>query len=212
MSYSAENYQEPGGEVFHVGGTLRFGDGAKVVNFPGAANVADTTGNASANAAVIKAMLLALKNAGIMEGDAWNVSVKDKSTVTWKSLPTAETASNTAHATVTLSGTKITITLDCKVSELEDADHGSSWGVHKWLCFGVNTGLNASVEGVTFTDKGGTITLTAADDSEASDVGLETGDFVLYIKAENILAYGGAFVLAGKGFEPTEYTMKIVEG
>ena len=212
MSYSCGNYSEPGGEVLHIGGSLEFGDGASVKNFPGAANVPDTSGTASANAGVIKAMLIALKDAGVMIGDAWNVSVKDKSTVTWKSLPTEETASNTSHATVSIEGTAITITLDCEVSELEDANHGPQWGTHKWLAFGVNTGLGASVAGVTFEDKGGKITLTAADDQEADDVGLSLGDFVLYIKAENILAYGGSFVLAGKGYKPTEYTMKIVEG
>lgn len=212
MGYSSKNYFEPGGDVFHIGGELVFEDGAKVSNFPGAANVADETGNAQANAGVIKKMLVALKDAGVMVGDAWNVSVKDKSTVTWKSLPTAETLSNTGHATVSIEGNDITVTLDCKVSELADADHGSSWGVHKWLAFGVNTGLGASVADVTFTDKGGTVTLTADDDTEASDVGLSLGDFVLYIKAEKIAQYGGAFTLAGKGYKPTEYTMKIVEG
>lgn len=208
MSYSCENYSEPGGNTMHIGGVLEFGDGASVKNFPGAANVADTTGNAQANAGVIKAMLLALKNAGIMEGDAWNVSI---SSAELHNLPTSETAYNTGKATVTIDGTEITITLSCKVSELKDADHGAQWGVHKWLGFGVTTGLS-SVEGVTFEDKGGKITLTTADDQEALDVGLSAGDFILYIKAENILAYGGAFTLAGLGKEPTTYTMKIVEG
>lgn len=208
MSYNAENYTEQGGAVTHIGGSLVFGDGAKVKNFPGAVNVPDS-GTASQ---ILKKLLVSLKDAGLMVGDAWSVGVKDKSTVTWANLPTAETLANTGHATVTIDGTAITITLDCKVSELADANHGEAWGVHKWLAFGVNTGLGTSVAGVTFTDTAGTVTLTADDDSEASTVGLSTGDFVLYIKAEKILAQGGAFVLAGLGMQPTEYTMQIVEG
>ena len=206
---TCKNYMTDGGDTTHIGGVLEFGDDAKVKNFPGAANVADTTGTASANAAVIKAMLIALKDAGVMEGDAWNVSI---SSAELHNLPTSETAYNTGKATVTIDGTDITITLSCKVSELKDADHGEVWGVHKWLGFGVTTGLS-SVVGVVFDDGTQAVTLTDADASEASDVGLSAGDFILYIKAENVFANGGqSFVLSGLGKEPTEYTMKIVEG
>lgn len=206
---TCKNYKTDGGDTTHIGGVLEFGDGAKVKGFPGAANIADTTGTASANAAVIKAMLIALKDAGVMEGDAWNVSI---SSAELHNLPTSETAYNTGKATVTIDGTDITITLSCKVSELKDADHGEAWGVHKWLGFGVTTGL-ASVVGVVFDDGTQAVTLTDADASEASDVGLSAGDFILYIKAENVFANGGqSFVLSGLGMEPTEYTMKIVEG
>ena len=207
-NYNVKNYTEQGGEVTHIGGSLVFGDGAKVKNFPGAVNVPDS-GTASA---ILKKLLVSLKDAGLMVGDEWNVGVKDKSTVTLANLPTAETLANTGHATVAIDGTEITVTLDCKVSELADADHGATWGVHKWLAFGVNTGLGTSVAGVTYTDTAGTVTLTADDDSEAATVGLTTGDFVLYIKAEKVLAQGAAFVLAGLGMQPTEYTIKIVEG
>ena len=210
MSYNAKNYTEQGGAVTHVDGTLVFGDGAKIKGFPGGVNVPDTTGNATANAAVIKALLISLKDAGIIEGDAWNVSI---SSAELHNLPTSETAFNTGKATVTIDGTDITITLSCKVSELKDADHGEAWGVHKWLGFGVTTGLGTSVAGVVFDDGTQAVTLTAADDSEASDVGLSTGDFILYIKAENVFANGGqSFVLSGLGKEPTTYTMKVVEG
>lgn len=206
---TCKNYMTDGGDTTHIGGVLEFGDSAKVKNFPGAANVADTTGTASANAAVIKAMLIALKDAGVMEGDAWNVSI---SSAELHNLPTSETAYNTGKATVTIDGTDITITLSCKVSELKDADHGEAWGVHKWLGFGVTTGLS-SVVGVVFDDGTQAVTLTDADASEASDVGLSAGDFILYIKAENVFANGGqSFVLSGLGKEPTEYTMKIAEG
>ena len=207
---TCKNYKADGGDTTHIGGVLEFGDGAKVKNFPGGVNVPDTTGNAQANAAVIKALLISLKDAGIIEGDAWNVSI---SSAELHNLPTSETAFNTGKATVTIDDTDITITLSCKVSELKDADHGEAWGVHKWLGFGVTTGLGTSVAGVVFDDGTQAVTLTVADDAEASDVGLSAGDFILYIKAENVFANGGqSFVLSGLGMEPTEYTMKIVEG
>lgn len=208
--YNAKNYTEQGGAVTHIDGKLVFGDGAEIKGFPGGVNVPDTTGNAQANAAVIKALLISLKDAGIIEGDAWNVSI---SSAELHNLPTSETAFNTGKATVTIDGTDITITLSCKVSELKDADHGETWGVHKWLGFGVTTGLGTSVAGVVFDDGTSKVTLTDADDAEASDVGLTTGDFILYIKAENVFANGGqSFVLSGLGKEQTTYTMKIVEG
>lgn len=211
MSYNAKNYTEQGGAVTHVDGTLSFGDNAKIKNFPGGVNVPDTTGNAQANAAVIKALLISLKDAGVIEGDAWNVSISDK---TPTGLPTPETTFNTGKATVTIDGTDITITLSCKVSELKDADHGETWGVHKWLGFGVDTGLGeAGVAGVVFDDGTQAVTLTTADDDEANDLGLDKGDFILYIKAENVFANGGqSFTLSGLGKEPTAYTMTIVEG
>ena len=207
--YNAKNYTEQGGAVTHIDGKLVFGDGAEIKGFPGGVNVPDTTGNAQANAAVLKALLVSLKDAGVIDGDAWSVAISDK---TPTGLPTPETAFNTGKATVTIDGTDITITLSCKVSELKDADHGTPWGVHKWLGFGVETGLS-SVVGVVFNDGTAKVTLTAADDQEASDLGLDPGDFILYIKAENVFANGGqSFVLSGLGKEPTTYTMKIVEG
>ena len=33
--YNAKNYTEQGGDVTHIGGTLEFGEGAEVKNFPG---------------------------------------------------------------------------------------------------------------------------------------------------------------------------------
>jgi hypothetical protein len=209
--YNAKNYTEQGGAVTHIGGKLVFDEGSSFEGLPGAVNVPDTTGNASANAAVIGKMLVALKDAGLMAADAWSIAVKDKSTVTWKSLPTPETASNTSHVTAAIADNVITVTLDCEVKDLDDADHGSTWGTHKWFCIGINTGLGeAGVAGVVFDDGTAKVTLTAADDAEASDVGLSSGDFVLYFKAEKLLAQDQVFTLGGLG-KKTSYTVKLVE-
>ena len=206
--YNVKNYTEQGGEVTHIGGKLVFDEGAEGL----AKNVemhSGTTG--AAIRGDLDALVVALKDAGVVAGDAWSVGVKDKTTVTWANLPTAETLANTGHVTAAIDGTKITITLDCTVADLAVADHGSIWGKHKWFAIGVNTGLGASVAGVVFDDGTSAVTLTAADDSEASTVGLSTGDFVLYFKAEKILEQGARFVLSGLGKAKTAYTVKLVE-
>ena len=130
-------------------------------------------------------------------------------------MPTAETLSNSNKVTgITLTDNVISVALSEKVEDLEDADHGAGWGEHKWLGFGVKTGL-ASIVGVTFEQTEGgkpfKATLTSADATEASDIGLSAGDFVLYIKAENVVKNPIKFKLGYTGFDHTEFTVKIVE-
>ncbi len=212
--YNVKNYTEQGGEVTHIGGTLVFDEGARITGFPGAENQA---AGASAGDTVAKvrtdlnALLAKLKNAGIMTPDAWNVSVL--ACPTPAAMPAAETAANSSHATVSIDGTEITIALDCKVSELADADHGEAWGTHKWLGFGVRTGL-ASVVGIQFTDDtGAEVTLASGDASEAETLGLSAGDFVLYIKAEDAKYLSGekSFTLWADSYALTTFTMKVTE-
>ena len=155
-------------------------------------------------------LILNLKNAGIVIPDDWDLSVL--ACPTPASMPTSETAANSGHATVTIEGTAITITLDCKVADLANANHGETWGVHKWLGFGVRTGLG-SIVGVQFTDDtGASATLAADDASEALGLGLSAGDFVLYIKAEQkeYLTGEKSFTLKTDGYAETTFTMQIV--
>ena len=212
MSYNAKNYTEQGGEVTHVGGKLVFDEGGSIAGFPGAANQEPVTGNQVKDVKdAFNALLIGLKNAGIMVPDSWNVSVL--ACPTPASMPTSETAANSGHATVTIDGTEITITLNCKVSELADANHGETWGKHKWLGFGVRTGLG-SVVGVKFTDDtGASVTLSADDAAEATTLDLSAGDFVLYIKADQAEYLTGDkhFTLKADGYAETTFTMKIVE-
>lgn len=161
--------------------------------------------------AEFNALVTALKNAGIVKPDNFNLSVLAAPTPA--SMPTTETASNSGHATVTMEDNLITIAFDCAVSDLEDANHGATWGTHKWLGFGVRTGL-ASVVGVKFTDDtGASATLDASDASEATALGLSAGDFILYIKAEDAGYLDGAkgFTLQASGCEPETVYMKITE-
>ena len=213
MSYNAKNYTEQGGEVTHIGGKLVFEEGGSIAGFPGAANQDPVTGNQVKDVKdAFNALLIGLKNAGIMVPDSWNVSVL--ACPTPAAMPTSETTANSGHATVTIDGTEITITLNCKVSELAEANHGETWGKHKWLGFGVRTGLG-SVVGMKFTDDtGASVTLSSADADEAATLGLNTpGDFVLYIKAEQAEYLTGEkyFTLKADGYAETTFTMKIVE-
>ena len=213
MSYNAKNYTEQGGEVTHIGGKLVFEEGGSIAGFPGAANQEPVTGNQVKDVKdAFNTLLIGLKNAGIMVPDSWNVSVL--ACPTPAAMPTSETTANSGHATVTIDGTEITITLNCKVSELADANHGETWGKHKWLGFGVRTGLG-SVVGMKFTDDtGASVTLSSADADEAATLGLNTpGDFVLYIKAEQAEYLTGEkyFTLKADGYAETTFTMKIVE-
>jgi len=212
MSYNAKNYTEQGGEVTHIGGVLEFGEGASLSGFPGAENfVPETSDTASKIRDDLNALIVKLKNAGLMTPDAWNVSVL--ACPTPASMPTSETTSNSGHATVSIDGTAIKITLNCKVNALATADHGETWGKHKWLGFGVRTGLG-SVVGVKFTDDtGASATLASGDATEATALGLSAGDFVLYIKAEDAkyLTAEKSFTLWADGYAETKFTMQIVE-
>ena len=212
MSYNTKNYTEQGGDVTHIGGKLVFDEGGSIAGFPGAENFVPKNTNTGADIrSDLNTLIKKLKDAGIMIPDEWNVSVL--ACPTPASMPTSETAANSGHATVTIDGTEITITLNCKVSELADANHGETWGTHKWLGFGVRTGLG-SVVGVKFTDDtGASVTLSADDATEATALDLSAGDFVLYIKAEQAEYLTGEkyFTLKADGYAETTFTMKIVE-
>ena len=212
MSYNTKNYTEQGGDVTHIGGKLVFDEGGSIAGFPGAENFVPKTTNTGADIrSDLNGLITKLKNAGIIIPDSWNLSVL--ACPTPAAMPTSETTANSGHATVTIDGTEITITLNCKVSELADANHGETWGTHKWLGFGVRTGLG-SVVGVKFTDDtGASATLSADDATEATALGLSAGDFVLYIKAEQAGYLTGEkhFTLKADGYAETTFTMKIVE-
>lgn len=210
--YNARNYTEQGGEVTHIGGVLKFDEGGGIEDFPGLDNMNPVTGNQVKDVKdAFNALLIGMKNAGLMEADDWNLSVLACRTPS--AMPTSETAANSEHASFYMTGTKIDIDLNCLVSQLADANHGETWGTHKWLGFGVRTGLD-SIVGVKFTDDTGAVaTLSAEDAAEAEALGLSAGDFVLYIKAEDPKYLTGekSFTLWADGMKVAEYTMQIYQ-
>ena len=202
----AKNYSTDGGDKLVIGGTLEFAAEGELEGFPGAENQAASTATQFAGLKNdFNALLIRLKNAGIMVPDAWNIGVKAA-----PNLPIAATAENSGHATVSIDGTEIAIALDCRVSELADSDHGEAWGTHKWIGFGVNSGLE-TVKGIVFNDGTTGVTLSDDDVSEAASVGLSAGEFVVYVKAEKIAEQGGGFTLKADGYAETEFTMRITE-
>ena len=215
MSYNTKNYTEQGGERTVIGGTLVFGEGVK---FEGAGlldNIVADTGNASKNAAMIEAILLGLKKAGIMEGDAWSPSIPTG--ITYSGMATEATATNSNAVEVTLEDGVITVAVGGKIEDkLTEADHGSTWGKHYWLGFGIRTGM-ATDAGITFKQTSGSAnptvaTLTADDDAEAHSVGLaEGGDIILYIKAEVVRDNSFEFELSLDGYKTQKYSVVIDE-
>ena len=194
--YNAKNYTEQGGEVTHIGGTLIIEEGAQVSGLPGSSGGAAENQAASTATAVaglkndFNALLAKLKNAGIMEPDAWNLSVRLA-----LSLTDAVAAANNAKASVALADGVITITAD--VDDLEESESSApGQGTHKWIGLGIGTGLSS----VTLAKYNGSA-LTEGDAAEAVSVGLDQpGEFVLYVRAEELTETPKTITLQADGY------------
>ena len=211
MSYNAKNYTEQGGEVTHIGGKLVF-DGE---NAGGLLPNMDTDAVQNDSVAKVRTtlneLITALKNAGLMAGDAFTLTVTKN--VTDSVTGHADRQDNTSHiSSVAESNGVITITLDKKVSELKDFDGGNGWGIHKWLGIGISAGISP-ITGLKY--NGGT--LTAEDVSEATTCGLSAGYFVRWVAADLVLAGNNSekstdtFTLWANGYAETAYKLRIVE-
>ena len=203
--YNAKNYTEQGGDVTHIGGTLVFEEGAQVTGLPsssgGAAAENQTASTATAVSGLkndFNALLAKLKNARIMEPDAWNLSVRLA-----PSLTDAVAAANNAKATAVLANDTITITAN--VDALEESDSSApGQGTHKWIGLGIGTG-QASVTLVKYNGS----PLTEADAAEAVSVGLDQpGEFVLYIRTDEVVDTPKTITLMADGYG--EVTLTIV--
>jgi len=211
MSFITKNYNTDGGDRTVIGGVLEFEEGAEVKNFPGSGGTAGGEKNAAENqdastataVATLKndfnALLNKLKNAGIMVPDAWNLSVRLA-----PSLTDQVAAANNAKASVELTDNAIIITVD--VDDLEESTSSNpAQGTHKWIGLGIGTGLSS----VTLAKYNGEA-LTAADASEAASVGLnQDGEFVLYIKADEVKESPKTITLDADGYAEVAVTISI---
>ena len=141
MSYNAKNYTEQGGDVTHIGGKLVFdGDngGGLLQNMSTEAVQSDSVAKVRTT---LNSLITQLKNAGLMVGDAFSMTVtKD---VTDSVAGHADRSYNTGKiSSVEESDGVIVITLSEKVADLKDFDGGNGWGVHKWLGIGINAGIS----------------------------------------------------------------------
>ena len=214
MSYNAKNYTEQGGEVTHIGGKLVFDEGGKMAGAGVIPNMAaSTAGSNSALKDDFNALLTALKDGGIMAGDAFSLAYSAVTTDTGhddRMFNTSKIGSvavdNDAHT--------VTITLTEKVEDLKDFDGQNGWGIHKWLGIGLVSGINYPTVALKYNDTA----LTADDASEASGCGCTgTGVFVRWVAADLVLAGDNTqksvdtFTLWASNYAETTYKLVIVE-
>lgn len=210
MSYNTKNYTEQGGDVTHIGGKLLFDEGAEGV-MP---NQAAATGTSGTDAiAAVNALLIGLKNSGLMTADEWAAPTVTKDINDTYPAHANRQANTNDISSVAVSGNVITITLSKKVSALKDFDGGNGWGVHKWLGIGIRP-WTKSITGLYYNG----VQLTAEDVSEAQSVGLsETGYFVRWVAADLVLAGDNSqqskntFTIWADGYQKVTYELKIVE-
>lgn len=210
MVYNSKNYTEQGGEVTHIGSKLVFDDGAEGV-MP---NQEAATGTSGTNAiAAVNALLIKLKNSGLMIADEWAAPTVTKNINDTVAGHADRQANTNDISSVAVSGNVITITLSKKVSALKDFNGGNGWGVHKWLGIGIRPWTNSITDLYYNSAK-----LTAEDVTEAQSVGLdETGYFVRWVAADLVLAGDNSqkskntFTLWADGFQKATYELKIVE-
>lgn len=203
MSYATKNYTTDGGDRTVIGGTLEFAEGARVKNLPGTGTAGNQAASTASAVAALKndfnALLIKLKNAGVMEPDEWNLSVRLA-----PSLTDPVAAANNAKCTVTFEDGVITITAD--VEELsESASSAPGQGTHKWTGIGIGTGLSS----VTLAEYNGEA-LTEADAAEAVSVGLDqAGEFILYIRTEEAARTPKVITLNADGYPEVSLTITV---
>ena len=211
-THITKNYFTRGGDELVIGGKLTFAEGAELAGAGIMPNQAAATGTSGTNAiTAINDLLIKLKDSGLMEGDAFSLTVANSvnDTVAGHANRTYNTGKISAVAE---SNGVITITLSDKVKNLKDFDAGNGWGVHKWLGIAVSAGVSP-ITGLIYNGSA----LTAADVEEATAMGLSAGYFVRWVAADLVLAGAttqksvDTFTLKASGKKETTYKIRIVE-
>ena len=202
MSYNTKNYTEQGGEKTVIGGTLEIKEGASVTGLPSANNQATST---AATVAGVKddfnALLLKLKDAGLMTPDAWNVSVSKIPTPSDEDI----IANQSKVTAITIEDGVITVA--APVSELIAFPSSNlAQGTHKLIGMLITTGL-ADITSVKYNG----FQLTAADATEATTVGGSAGDIVMWLKCDEIINMPKVFTLWASGYPEATFTVVIAE-
>lgn len=205
----SKNYNTDCGNRTVIGGVLEFEDGAEVRNMPAgsgsAAGVAANQESSTATAVAglkndFNALLVKLKNAGIMTPDAWDISARLA-----PALTDSVAAANNAKASVALADGVITVTADVDALEASESS-APGQGTHKWIGLGIGTGLTS----VALAKYNGS-QLTEADASEAASVGLDqAGEFVLYIRADEVVSTPKTITLQADGYGELVLTITVI--
>ena len=207
-SIVTKNYATDGGDTWVVGGKLIIEDGAEVEGLDGGAGVsvvANLPASTATAVAALKndfnALLIKLKNAGIMVPDDWNITAGLAPTPTEDVL-----VSNKGKVqSIVLEDDVITIAVD--VDELAESESSeASQGTHKWLALEIGTGI-ADITAVLFN---GTL-LTAQDVEDAQATGCASGSLVLYVKADELVQESRIITLKTDGYSEKTLTICLVE-
>ena len=197
-----KNYFDDGGDTLVIGGKLVMEEGAETSGIGGRVEnqSASTASQVSALKNDFNALLAKLKNARVMEPDAWNISVRLA-----PALTDAVAAANNAKASVAYEDEVITITAD--VDDLEESESSApGQGTHKWIGLGIGTGLGSVTE-VTYNGS----PLTEDDAAEAASVGLDqSGEFVLYVRAEELAETAKVITLNADGYAKIAISIVVI--
>ena len=197
-----KNYFDDGGDTLVIGGKLVMEEGAETSGIGG--RVENQSASSASQVSALKndfnALLAKLKNAGVMEPDAWNISVRLA-----PALTDAVAAANNAKASVAYEDEVITITAD--VDDLEESESSApGQGTHKWIGLGIGTGLGSVTE-VTYNGS----PLTEDDAAEAASVGLDqSGEFVLYVRAEELAETAKVITLNADGYAKIAISIVVI--
>ena len=197
-----KNYFDDGGDTLVIGGKLVMEEGAETSGIGG--RVENQSASSASQVSALKndfnALLAKLKNAGVMEPDAWNISVRLA-----PALTDAVAAANNAKASVAYEDEVITITAD--VDDLEESESSApGQGTHKWIGLGIGSGLDSVTE-VAYNGS----PLTEDDAAEAVSVGLDqNGEFVLYVRAEELAETAKVITLNADGYAKVAISIVVV--
>jgi len=202
MSYNTKNYTEQGGERTVIGGVLEIKEGASVTGLPSASNQAASTATTVAGLKDdFNALLLKLKDTGVMKPDTWNISVTNATA----SLSEDMTVNQSKVESITIVNNVITVTVP--VDELVSyASSNPTQGTHKWGAILITTGL-PEITAVKYNGS----QLTSADAAEAAAVGGQAGDIVMWLKCDEVVNEPKVFTLWASGYPAAEFTVVIAE-
>lgn len=202
MGYNTKNYTEQGGEKTVIGGTLEIKEGASVTGLPSAPNqAASTATNVAGLKDDLNALLLKLKDTGLMKPDTWNVSVANVTTALSEDM----TANQDKVESITIEDNVITVTVPVDGLIAYESSTPAQ-GTHKWVAILITTGLPA----ITAVKYNGS-QLTSADADEAAAVGGQAGDIVMWLKCDEIVNQPKSFTLWASGYPEATFTVVIAE-
>ena len=203
MSYNTKNYTEQGGEKTVIGGSLEFVEGA-VLKGGIVPNQADSSASTVADLkAAHNALLTKLKDAGLMNPDAWPaVSIAKQPAASGEISKETYEANMAAVDSVTIADGKITVTVD--VDALTAYEGATGYGNHKWIGFLVTTGFD-SIVGMKLNGSA----LTETDAQEATDHSGSAGDLSLYFAADTI--NGKTVTLWHTGYGEQSWSVEIIK-